>query len=312
MNKGIKTLADFGLPMPASLIRGFPRAKEKFETGRVMNSRNVLRPVLVSLSAVAVVACAMTINGWNTTSLLLGLLITVIAGWMVYQIHWAIAHLHKKSESVEKASFEAENHYIDVIRRIIHYIEARSEYSQGHSKRVAELSEKIARQIGLEEARCQLMNLAGQIHDVGMLAVSDHLLVTRGKLGANEFRTIKKHPSIAHELLSPLKTLESILPAVKHHHERMNGTGYPDGISGEDIPIEARILAVADTYEAMTHDRPQRTAMTSIDAMMELNRCAPAGYDPGCVEALADILNMKDLIKNPSENYSSEECKVCC
>jgi len=140
-----------------------------------------------------------------------------------------------------------------------------------------------------------LMNLAGRLHDIGMLAVPQSIVAQRSTLGAEAFRSIKEHPSISWEALKPLELLEEVLPAIRHHHERMNGTGYPSGLSGEEIPLTARILAVADAYDAMTHDRPHRGAVTPLSAVHELRRCAPEGYAPRCVEALADVLHLPAL-----------------
>ena len=108
----------------------------------------------------------------------------------------------------------------------------------------------------------------------------------------DEFRTIQKHSEVSYEILRPLRCLKEMLLAVRYHHERMNGTGYPAGISGDEIPLEAKILAVADAYDAMTHDRPHRPAMTPMIAVQELRRCTPHGYDESCVEALADIIHV--------------------
>ena len=137
-----------------------------------------------------------------------------------------------------------------------------------------------------------MMNLAGRLHDIGLLAVPESILEQRAGISEGDFRSIKRHPSIAWEVLNPLKSLAEILPAIRHHHERMNGTGYPSGLSGEEVPLAARILAVADSYDAMTHDRPHRSAVTSLSAVMELRRCTPDGYDARCVEALAEVLHL--------------------
>ena len=157
------------------------------------------------------------------------------------------------------------------------------------------MAEQIARKLDLPPQRCDQLRLAGLLHDIGLLAVSGNVLRKHGGFSAGEYESIQKHSVVSYELLQPMETLAEVLLAIRHHHERLNGTGYPDGLVGEDISLEARILAVADSYEAMTHDRPHRAAMTPLSAMGELRRCVPSGYDPRCVEALAAIVHLGEL-----------------
>ncbi|MFP3937416.1 MAG: HD-GYP domain-containing protein, partial [Phycisphaerae bacterium] len=161
--------------------------------------------------------------------------------------------------------------------------------------RIGYLSEQIARRMGMDSGLCERMNAAGRLHDIGLLAVPESILNKRSRLGTDEFRTVQKHAEVSCEVLKPLTTLQDVLPAVRTHHERMNGTGYPDGLTGEEIPSVGRVLAVADAYDAMTHDRPWRPAMTPLQAMRELIRCSPAGYDPDCIRALGEVVNMPAL-----------------
>jgi HD-GYP domain-containing protein (c-di-GMP phosphodiesterase class II) len=148
----------------------------------------------------------------------------------------------------------------------------------------------MALRMGLSPEQADLLERAGRLHDVGLLAIPAGTLGEKKRISAESFRSVQEHCRIGHEILRPLTTLGDALGAVRHHHERMNGTGYPDGLAGEAIPMGARILAVADTYDAMTHDRPHRAAIAPAAALAELRRCAPAGYDPRCVEALAEAL----------------------
>ena len=140
-----------------------------------------------------------------------------------------------------------------------------------------------------------MLKIAGQLLDTGLLAVPEGLLNKRAHLGMGEFRTIKRHSDVSYEVLKPLSMLAEVLPAIRHHHERMNGTGYPAGLVGDRIPLGARILAVADTFDAMTHDRPHRPAMTPLEAITQLRQCSPAGYDSQCVAALSDIIHLPEL-----------------
>jgi HD-GYP domain-containing protein (c-di-GMP phosphodiesterase class II) len=142
-----------------------------------------------------------------------------------------------------------------------------------------------------------LLSLAGRLHDIGLLAVPRDVLEKSTSLDREEFRIIKKHSEVSYEVLKPLGCLEDVLPAIRFHHERMNGTGYPSGLVGQAIPLEARIVAVADAYDAMTHDRPYRPALSPLQAMEELQRCTPEGYDKECVDALGRIMNFDVLAR---------------
>lgn len=267
-------------------------------TGRVRllgEAHEVVRPVCVSVGAMAVAACAMSLPGRPVGGLALMVVITIVAGVLIFLVDRAVGHLLRQSTDARRSAAEAEKHYVDVLGRILKFVEAHDKYRAGHCRRVGKLSEQIARRLGLDENYCALLNLAGQLHDIGLLAVPNQILTQRSRIGVEAFRTIKKHPDVAYEILRPLESLREILPAIRHHHERMNGTGYPDGLVGEAIPLCARILATADSFDAMTHDRPHRPAMAPLVAMTELLRCCPDGYDPACVEALGKVMNLTAL-----------------
>lgn len=249
----------------------------------------VVRPVGLCMVAVSVVACAMAARGWHAGTIVLGAILLGICGIVVYQVRSAVGKLRDQSAAVEVASDEAQRHYADVLGRIVRFVESRDRFIEGHSERVGVISEKIALKMGFDADRAARLKLAGELHDVGLLAIPAQILAEKSRISVEGFRCIRQHSTIGYEVLKPLGSLGDLLSAVKHHHERMNGTGYPDGLAGENIPIEARILAVADTYDAMTHDRPHRPAVSRAAAMAELRRCCPAGYDPLCVDALASV-----------------------
>ncbi len=206
------------------------------------------------------------------------------------------AEVRQVCSQLKVAVDNSEHHCIEVLRKIILYVEARDRYWAGHSQHVGELTERIAREMKLPDDACLELRLAGQLHDVGLFAVPESVIKNYSSFGVDEFRSIKKHSEVSYEVLAPLDTLsETALLAIRYHHERMNGTGYPAGLEGEAIPLEARIIAVADSYDAMTHDRPHRKAMEPMRAMSELRRCCPAGYDPQCVDALARTLRLATM-----------------
>jgi HD-GYP domain-containing protein (c-di-GMP phosphodiesterase class II) len=250
-----------------------------------------------SLTAVAIglVALAMLKNNWNAGRYLLVALIACISVLLLYNVWRAFSHFLEHSGRLRSSAYEAERHYIDVLGRIVKIVEARGMHWSGHSARVGKLAEQIARRRGMDQNAATMMNLAGQLHDIGLLAVPDAVLHQHTNFGSEAFGSVQRHSEASFEVLRPLESLASVLPAIRHHHERMNGTGYPMGLTGENIPLGARILAVADAYDAMTHDRPHRSALTPYRAMQELRRCTPAGFDETCVDALAEVVNLPRL-----------------
>ena len=261
----------------------------------IAESCQVSRPVALYGAAIAVLATIMAFTGWHAVTAALGAVLVMIVGLMFFQVRSAVRHLHLNSQRLSKSACQAEKHYVEVLWRMLRFVEAGDKYTEGHSERVSVLCEQLARQMSLPKATCENLRLAGKLHDLGMIAIPGKILAQRSKIGVADYRAIKRHPEIAYEVLKPLQLLTGALPAIRHHHERMNGTGYPAGLSGEEIPIEARVLAVADAYDAMTHDRPHQPAITPLAAMTELQRCSPAGYAPRCVDALATVKNLKQL-----------------
>ncbi len=255
----------------------------------------VARFAALSVIAVAVGCYAIGQVGLATPTILLVTLMVGVGAGMVIQIQRALSRLGTQSKLVRHSASVAEKHYIDVLGRIVKVVESRDRYWAGHSHNVGRLAGLIARQLGLEEFQCEQMVLAGELHDIGLLAVPESVMLNHSRFGVEDFRCVQTHSAISHDVLKPLEMLAGILPAIRAHHEKLNGTGYPDGLKGDCIPLGGRILAVADAYDAMTHDRPHRQAMSPVTALRELRRCSPAGFDPACVEALAGALNVPVL-----------------
>jgi HD-GYP domain-containing protein (c-di-GMP phosphodiesterase class II) len=159
-------------------------------------------------------------------------------------------------------------------------IEARDPYARGHSARVARMAHAVGVQLGCGEDRLALLDLGGALHDVGKLAVSETILTKPGPLTDVEMAEVKAHPEIGARLVSLERPLLPALPGVLYHHERWDGGGYPSGLAGEEVPFEARILAVADSFDAMTSDRPYRSALQVERAIEEVDRCAGSQFDP--------------------------------
>jgi putative nucleotidyltransferase with HDIG domain len=144
---------------------------------------------------------------------------------------------------------------------LVSALDAKDRYTSGHSTRVAELSLALAKDLKLPPSECEVLRKAALLHDIGKIGVDDSVLRKHGKLTEEEFALIKRHPVIGHEILKAIGPFEPLLPGVLHHHEAWDGTGYPDGLAGDDIPRIAQIIAVADSFDAMTSDRPYRSGM---------------------------------------------------
>jgi HD-GYP domain-containing protein (c-di-GMP phosphodiesterase class II) len=266
----------------------------------------VVHTVIISVLAVLVLTVAMTLKGWDSVGWLIAAAIGLIVVRIVVQVWFTVGTIHSHNDQLLQASRQAQLHYIDVLKRIVRFSEIREGYDGGRSERIARLCCQMGEKMGLEEEKIEQLSVAGWLHDIGLLAVPEQVLHKATRLSGDEFRSVKRHAETSYEVLEPLDMLRDVLPAIRHHHERANGTGYPDGLRGEAIPLEARILAVADTYDALTHDRPHRPAMSSYDAVKELQRCSPAGFDPDCVEALAEVVNLPQLAEALEPSQSAE------
>ena len=168
-------------------------------------------------------------------------------------------------------------------------IERRDPYMRGHSARVTTFADAVARQLGWPQPRLAALRAGGSLHDVGKLAVPRRILSKAGPLTAAEFAQVRVHPAAGARLITPIASLRSAVPYVLYHHERWDGTGYPEGRAGEDIPEEARLLAVADAFDAMTSTRPYRHAWPLDRAFVELERCAGSQFDPRMVESFVAV-----------------------
>jgi cyclic di-GMP phosphodiesterase len=165
-----------------------------------------------------------------------------------------------------------------VLLSLARSIEAKNPLMNGHSDRVVNYATQLGRSLYLQEEDLQELRIACLLHDVGKVAVPDEILLKPGALNAEETQIVRQHPVIGESICAPLKSLRRVLPVIRHHHERMDGSGYPDGLRGQEIPLMARILQIADIYDALITDRPYRHALSSEDALETLNREAGYGW----------------------------------
>lgn len=181
-------------------------------------------------------------------------------------------------------------------------IDARDPYTQGHSKRVARLGFELAKLLSLSEPACQEIYLAGILHDIGKIGIPDAVLLKNGALTDDEFRVIQKHPEIGYRIVERLGQLQFVLPGVLHHHERWDGKGYPHGLAGESIPLMARVLAVADAFDAMTSSRPYRDAMPLQRAVAIISGGSNEQWDGDVVAAFCQWIKNCDPQKTVNES----------
>ncbi|MEU0276364.1 HD-GYP domain-containing protein [Streptomyces sp. NPDC006307] len=197
----------------------------------------------------------------------------------MYVSCWMFAQVHR-----ERAAHQA------TIRALVQAVDIKDTYTRGHSERVGHASVLIARELGMDEARLEVIRFAGILHDVGKLGVPTRVLRKDGPLTPEERRVIELHPEYGHEMVRGIGFLGEARAAILHHHERMDGSGYPYGLSGRQIPEFARVVAVADAFDAMTSTRSYRRARPVATALAELERCAGTQFDPRMVRALVRAL----------------------
>jgi putative nucleotidyltransferase with HDIG domain len=188
------------------------------------------------------------------------------------------------------AEAETQSAYLGAIRALAAALDARDPYTAGHSERVSALSVLIARQLALSEAEVDIIRLGALLHDIGKIGVADHILRKPGALSADEFEQIRRHPGLGARILRKVPFLEPHLAIVELHHERPDGKGYPFGLLGDNIPLDARIVHVADAFDAMTSARAYRPARTASVALVELQRYSGTQFDPASVDALREAL----------------------
>ena len=165
-------------------------------------------------------------------------------------------------------------------------------------KDIAEYSVDIANKMGLAEDVVENIRKAALLHDLGKISIPDHILMKPGKLSEEEIEIIKKHPENGAKIIEPVEPLRNAKDIIRHHQECYDGSGYPDGLKGEMIPLGARIIAVADSFGAMTTDRPYRKALSIEEAVKEVKRCSGTQFDPDIVSKFLALLKEKGTIKD--------------
>lgn len=181
--------------------------------------------------------------------------------------------------------------YLETVQALSKALEAKDPITSGHAERVSKYAIDIARELKLSEAKIDRIRYAALLHDIGKIGIADGILKKPGSLSEDEFDNIKKHPVIGYEILKDIDFLRDVARIIRYHHERYDGTGYPDRLKGKEVPIESYILAVADAFDAMTHDRPYRKALSVEEAAAVISREAGWQFHPEVAKA---FLRIKD------------------
>jgi len=185
--------------------------------------------------------------------------------------------------------------FLETIRTLAAAIDAKDPYTRGHSERVSSYSMAISRHLGLNQEEVFRVHIAAILHDVGKLGIRESILNKPGGLSDEEFEVMRQHPSIGAQIMSPIRMLKDIIPGIRNHHETWDGTGYPDHLSGEEIPMVARIIGVADTFDAMTTTRPYQQAMTLDYVLQKMRSMSGSRFDPVVVEAFIAAVEAGDI-----------------
>ena len=203
-----------------------------------------------------------------------------------------IKHLKQKFSKLTK---KANQSSIESIFAFAKTIELKDHYTGNHVERTVYYANEIAKRIGLSEGDTKLVEQASMLHDLGKIGISEKILLKKGHLTKAEFKKIKEHPKIGAEIIRPIQSFHSLLPMILYHHERWDGKGYPFGLKGEEIPIGARIIAIADVYEALISDRPYRKALSKKEALRIIKENSGKQFDPKIAGILMEVLGNKKI-----------------
>lgn len=209
------------------------------------------------------------------------------------------AGLQRLSDNLANSLDQLRRNYLGTMESLAHTVEARDPYTGGHSHRLESLSVAVSRQLKLSEEQAARLERAGELHDIGKIGIPEAILAKPGPLNPDEWKVMKDHPVVGAEIVRRIPFLRDVAPIVKHHHEHYDGSGYPDGLAGDDIPFEARVLTVLDAFDAMISDRPYRKALSLETAVGELQVAAGSQFDPAIVEAFLDLYHRRqDLFRH--------------
>ena len=215
--------------------------------------------------------------------------------------------VRKKNQELDQAYQSLHGHYLDMTQAVRSMVDARDIYTRGHSDRVSEYSQRIAKAMGMGEDVMERVRIAGLFHDIGKVGIPDQILLKNSRLTPEEYAVIKRHPSQGEQILAAVGAFRHIAPIVACHHERIDGKGYPNGLTGAQIPLESRIISVADAFDAMTSHRRYRDNLTLGQAIDQLKQGRGTQFDPDVVDAFLPLLeNFEALRQELAWTYTEQ------
>lgn len=246
-------------------------------------------PTAVVSSTIGSGLIALTYEAFNIYIAGAALLLIILLSYFSSRSY--VANMKDTVNELERANFRLEQSQVGLLKTIGDIIDAFDAYTFGHSAQVAVYAEAIAEKMKLPMKEKDLIVKAALVHDIGKIGVMDAIIGKQGPLTDEEYQLVKQHPDIGAKILQRMEGFEALVPLVRHHHERWNGSGYPLGLKEEEIPLGARILAVADTVDAMFSDRPYRSSPSYDQVMKELIRCMGTQFDPAVVQVFFAVAN---------------------
>lgn len=221
------------------------------------------------------------------------------------QMHFMV---NMKNDELVSTYAELKHRYMDTIETLRLAVDAKDVYTRGHSDRVSYYAVKIGEELGLGDDDLEILRIGGVFHDIGKIGTNDDILLKNAKLDDEEYREIKKHPLKGASILSAMSMFKEVVPLVEYHHERIDGRGYASGLSGDEIPFLAKIISVADAFDAMTSDRVYRTKMSIDDAMEQLKKGKGTQFDENIVDSFINLLSDYDKMRAEiADTYASVE-----
>lgn len=214
---------------------------------------------------------------------------------------------YKTFIELEKNYHDLEDLFMGFVKAMVNALEAKSVWTRGHSERVAAFAQEIACELNLSETQRKAVTIASLLHDIGKIGTDNGILDKESSLSDYEYDNVKKHSVQGADILRGIRHFEDVVLMIRHHHERMDGTGYPDGLKGDQIPIGARIVYVADAFDAMTEARPYRSPISIEEAVSELRKNAGTQFDPVVVEAWSKVLKIQKNWLSDFKKASSDQ-----
>lgn len=277
---------EFAIILPETRIDSAVRVAERIRKTIESKTSSRAMPITVSLG----------IAGWPTDGVMKEEIIAC-ADAALYRAKQAgrnrtylFSDLAKPETPNISTELEARPRALSIIYALAATVDAKDHYTYGHSRKVSEYSVAMAEALSLPQDRIATIRAASLLHDIGKVGIPDSILAKEGPLTDKEWEPVKVHPQLGVEILRHIIDLVNCLPAILHHHEHYDGRGYPSGLKGDSIPIEGRILAIADAYDAMTSPRPYREQLSSQEALNELKRCTGTQFDPELVDVFCEII----------------------